>query len=239
MKNLLISLHINVFIQALTHTHTHSLVSLSDCLAANQNMLQICWGWTEGACWVFFVPLVEVTGRWQDIVRSTQDEADLKCFHAPQLFPGELSLLNSLPFNQLSLFYQEGDLSTPAACNWRRTSSMTSPNWDVVALCHDSLLSPRPWPSLPCCTLPTISLCIKTDFACCDVVAGVYFLPVTRVRAVCATHGSQDLLSVISTRTWVHLNLSSRLDTGSSRIPLPYKPMLLKHQDLATFRQTS
>ena len=92
------------------------------------------------------------------------------------------------------------------------------------------LLSPRPKPPLPCCTRPTMSRCLRSAFACCVAGLGVHFLPLASVGAVWATHGSRDSVSVISSLTLEHLNSSVRLDTGSSRVPLPYSPMLLKQR---------
>ncbi len=116
------------------------------------------------------------------------------------------------------------------ACSCRRTSSTTSRRrWAGAALCHDGLLSPRPRPPYPCCTMPMMSLCLRSDFAWWVAAVGFHFLPVTRVGAVWETHGSRDSVSVISSLTLEHLNSSVRLEIGISRMPLPYSPMLVKH----------
>lgn len=74
-----------------------------------------------------------------------------------------------------------------------------------------SCLGPR-WSALQV----HMSRCLRADFACCVPAYGVHFLPGVRLGTVCATHWSQDSVTVISSLTLAHLYSSVRLETGSA-----------------------
>lgn len=82
-------------------------------LAAHQDGLECCWGLAEGAYEIFSIPLVEIFGRWQDIIGSLDCEACPECLHLPQLFTGDLPLLHSLPCHPLALLCLSDSFGTP------------------------------------------------------------------------------------------------------------------------------
>lgn len=81
-----------------------------------------------------------------------------------------------------------------------------------------------PEPLLPCCTWPVMSRCFKLTY---PVV--LHVLLVLKARTILVMQGSRESICVISSLTFEHLYSSTRLDTGSSRMPFPYGPILLMH----------
>lgn len=112
----------------------------------------------------------------------------------------------------------------------RRTSSTTRCQHKAgVAFCHVGGVVPKPKPTLPCWTWPTMSLCFREDFACDTATPGLHLLPVAKVGAAPLIKGSRDSVRVISSLALEHLYSSTRLEIGRERAPLPYRPMLLRH----------
>lgn len=64
----------------------------------SQYVLKSCWSWAEGTGWVLAIPLVEIFWRWEHIIGSSNDEADVACLHFPEVPPSELSSLKASQF---------------------------------------------------------------------------------------------------------------------------------------------
>ncbi len=147
------------------------------------------------------------------------------CLHFPQLLPGDLHLFHSLPCHPLPLPCLGNSFCCPCCfllllCLLNRKPSLGQsglvPEWcagpetkttpPLLHLAHDV-------PVLECC------LCLL----CCFCL--LHFLSVVRMGAAWATSGSLESISIISSRTLVHLYSSDRLEMGSSRTPLPYSPI--------------
>ena len=108
-----------------------------------------------------------------------------------------------------------------ASSCWRNSWTTSLHLWDGLALFKARVLSMRQRSLLPFCSWPTMSLWLSAAFACLVVYDGVHFLPVAREGAAWATNGSLESDNNISSLTLVHLYSSSRLEMGSSKIPLP------------------
>lgn len=68
--------------------------------------------WAEGTGWVLAIPLVEVFWRWEHILRSSDDEVDVACFHFLELPPAEFSPLQTFPPGPLSVLGKRDSLCT-------------------------------------------------------------------------------------------------------------------------------
>ena len=77
-----------------------------------QDVFESRWGWAEGTGLVLAIPLVEVFWRWEHIICSSDDEADVACLHFPELPPTELTPLQSFPLHPLSLLDKRDGLRT-------------------------------------------------------------------------------------------------------------------------------
>ncbi len=110
-----------------------------------------------------------------------------------------------------------------SASSWWCTSSTTRRRRSAgVAFCHVGVVAPSPRPPLPCWTWPTMSRCLRVDFACATATPGLHLLPVAKAGAAPLTKGSRDSVRVISSLAFEHLYSFTRLEIGRERAPLPY-----------------
>lgn len=176
-----------------------------------QDVLESRWSWTEGTGWILATPLVGVFWRWDHIIGSSDDEADVVSLHFLELPLAEHSPLQAFPIHPLSPFGKRDGLWLLSASSRLRTSSTTIFLLsDVKALCEVGLL-----PSW------TRSLCLRAAVACCTASDGVHFPPIDRSGAALLMVLFLESFKVIWNLAFEQLYSSVRLVIASSRTPMP------------------
>ncbi len=94
-------------------------------------------------------------------------------------------------------------LTASSCCRTSATISVLL--WVDVSFFHMGRLVPSPKPPLHCCTCPSMSPCLRADFACCMSSVGVHLLPVVNLGATACITASWDSVRVMSSLTLVHL----------------------------------